>query len=475
MYKSYKFLNKIYLLGYGAIGRPLLYMLLKIIDIEPDKIIVIDKMEKKEIIPLLKKGITFIKQNITFENYKNIFSDVKLDDLIIDCAFNINTNDMIKLCQEKGCHYINSSLEDWNKNYEKKEDLIKCSTLRRHKSLQKINDDFKNKKYNAIVSMGCNPGNVSIWAKMGLEKINENSKYQHKYSKFSELSQKLGVQVIHISERDTQVNKRPKKINEYCNTWSSDGESYFDESLGFVELSYGTHEKNKIAAPNILKYENNFLILNKTGINTYVQSVVPLYGRFIGNLIRHDESYTIGKNLEITDKENKIIYKPSVYYVYHPCNDAKISLEEFKEKDYRYQKEWRLLTDEIIEGRDILGVTYYLENKEVYWIGSILSINEAREIFDNEFNEFVNATIIQVMAGYLGGILYLIELINGNKVCGMMTPEDLPYQKFFNIIEPFLGEFIFKKIDNFYLIKYDSTANIKNNYTTEWQLENFLI
>ena len=52
------------------------------------------------------------------------------------------------------------------------------------------------------------------------------------------------------------------------------------------------------------------------------QSWVPYYGRYTGQIVRHDEAYTIGKELAIRDENNKITYQPSVYYVYHPSDDA---------------------------------------------------------------------------------------------------------------------------------------------------------
>lgn len=216
------------------------------------------------------------------------------------------------------------------------------------------------------------------------------------------------------------------------------------------------------------------MILDRLGITTYAQSVVPIYGNFIGNIVRHDESHTIGKTLEYKEN-NKIIYKPSVYYVYHPSDAAKISLEEFKEKDFEYQKNYRLMTDEIIHGRDILGLTFFLENKEVYFIGSILSIDESREIFNNEFNEWVNATNVQVMAGYLAGILHLIDLLKNKEYNGLIIPDDLPHQKIFKLNKNFLGEFVFKKIDNFKLIKYSKKFTDKQLLTDDWQFENFIV
>lgn len=469
MYNNIEFKGKIYFFGCGAVGKPLLLMLLKIVKINPKNILLIDKEDLTDEIKIFTDlGVNYIRTIIDEKTYKIILRNAGKTDIIIDCAYNINTYDLINLCAQKGCNYINSCIEDWD--YKTVADPIKYSLYSKHKELEKLNDTFPIKTFNAIVSMGCNPGNVSIWIKVGLEMINK--KYNHTYQSYAELAKKLGIQVIHISERDTQRTKVGKRVNEYCNTWSTDGESFFEEALGCVEASWGTHEKK--VPEDVIKLEDNFIILDRMGIHTYAQSVVPLYGRFIGNIIRHDESHSIGKELELKEN-NEIIYKPSVYYVYHPCDSARVSIEELKEKDYEYQKKYRLLTDEITRGRDILGLTFYLENKEVYWIGSILSIDEAREIFEYSHNKWINATNVQVMIGYLSGIIHLIELINEDKYNGLMFPDNLPHKKIMKFSKAFLGEFIFKKIDDFQLIKYDKKFTNNNSYTNDWQFENFVI
>ena len=40
---------------------------------------------------------------------------------------------------------------------------------------------------------------------------------------WAKLAQTLGIKVIHIAERDTQVSNVPKAPNEFVNTWSVDG------------------------------------------------------------------------------------------------------------------------------------------------------------------------------------------------------------------------------------------------------------
>lgn len=251
-------------------------------------------------------------------------------------------------------------------------------------------------------------------------------------------------------------------------------DSYYGEGLSCIEISWGTHEpkiKDTFMKNEIINRDEDFLICSKIGIYSYAQSWVPICDRYIGNLIPHDESNTIGEFLTI--KNNGLIeYKPSVYYVYHASNDAMLSVDEFKQNNEVQQDNYRLLTNEIMDGRDILGLTYYLKDKSSYWIGSLLSIQESRDLFNHEIDEFINATNVQVIAGYLSGILYFIDL--GNEKKGKMSPDDLPeYLMTYQL--PLLGEFIFDKKDNFKLsiVENDKTKSIGE--TNEWNFRNFLI
>jgi homospermidine synthase len=472
-----QFNKKIFMFGFGAIGKPILYMILKLTSVNPHNVFVIAKEEKirgtSYFSPL---GVNFMPNSKLDKNsYRTLLSNAQQNDIIVDCAYDISTQDMINFCQEKGCHYINSCIEWWN--YKDVNDPLKYSLYYKHEELEQLNKSFVRKNFNAIISMGCNPGNVSIWTKIGIEKIAKEMGINISGLTHGEIAKKIGVQVIHISERDTQATTKPRRPYEYCNTWSSDGEAFYEEALGCVEASWGTHEVVS-QADNLLRDKPlQFAILNRLGINTIAQSVVSGYGRYFGYVIRHDESNTIGKHLQLVSKETgKITYKPSVYYVYHPADAAKKSIEELKEKEFVYQKNWRLLTDDLTEnGQDILGLTFYLENKDVYWIGSMLDTKEARELYNNEFNKYINATNVQVVGGYLSGILHIMDLINENKNNGIMFPEDLPHNKIWSLGEPFFGDFVFEKIENFSLVKYKKHFNEENIYTNDWQFDNFLV
>ena len=91
----------------------------------------------------------------------------------------------------------------------------------------------------------------------------------------------------------------------------------------------------------------------------------------------------------------------------------------------------------------------------IYPIPSYTSSN-VRYIFDNECDDFINATISQVVAGYLSGI---IHLINTKEYTGLIFPDDLP-QSIIKYQLPFLGDFIM------------TPCNLP---TSNYKLESFLI
>ena len=101
---------------------------------------------------------------------------------------------------------------------------------------------------------------------------------------------KLGVKVIHCSERDTQITDRPKQVDEFVNTWSIEG--FREEGTTTAEMGWGTHEKE--LPP--LAYEHadgprNQICLAQMGMNTWVRSWVPHYA-IRGMVVRHGEAFT---------------------------------------------------------------------------------------------------------------------------------------------------------------------------------------
>lgn len=120
----------LWIVGQGAIGPSLLYSILKLFVIKQNQITIIDmkpldqlKKEVKEIANILRPNEKFemevLQEHITQENYLKLFDKVDKGDVIVDCAIEISSGDLIKLCQKRNAIFITSAIEVWNYSEDK--------------------------------------------------------------------------------------------------------------------------------------------------------------------------------------------------------------------------------------------------------------------------------------------------------------------------------------------------------------------
>jgi homospermidine synthase len=165
------------------------------------------------------------------------------------------------------------------------------------------------------------------------------------------------------------------------------------------------------------------------GAGTRVRTWTPKAGPFHGFLITHGESISIADYL--THREgNKVLSRPTVHYAYHPCDDAVLSVHEFAGRNWQMQEKKRILSKEIIEGIDELGVLLAGHKKNAYWYGSQLSIEEARKLVP-----YNSATSLQVCVAVLSGVIWAME--NPNE--GLVEPDDIDFRRNLEICRPYLG------------------------------------
>jgi len=410
------------ILGCGCLGRMLIYWLdyiyrdakFTIIDKNNDKLKFIDVYRKHN----PDSHIETKNIEITETNYKDQLNFIPVDSLLIDASYAISTVDILNFCNPRGITYLNSSAETWDSDNDNLNEIYEKTLSFRSGKLEK--DKYNN--MNALLSMGCNPGNVSLWAKLLIRLLHGK---EIKATEWPSVSEQLGVQTIHISEHDTQVAPL-QDSNEYANTWSEDPYSWLEEGEAPVEITLGTHENggHDQNGPYILK-ENK-------GMFTYAKSYTPS-GFYTGMLIRHAENITIGRFLSTPT------YRPSVYYVYRPTENCYLYTYTYNEHSGHVP---RLLTTEITNGADELGVSMFLKDGTSYWIGSLLDIEEAREMHPAYMYPYINATNIQVVAGYITGIFYLLDLPTKN---GIVYPESVSL-KYLDTCLAFQGRFIVKKM-----------------------------
>ena len=97
-----------------------------------------------------------------------------------------------------------------------------------------------------------------------------------------------------------------------------------------------------------------------------VRTWTPKAGPFHGFLITHNEAISIADYFTVK-KEGKAVYRPTVHYAYHPCDDAVLSVHEFAGTDFTGSFKARLVRDDIVDGVDELGVLLMGHKKKSYW------------------------------------------------------------------------------------------------------------
>jgi homospermidine synthase len=442
-----RFDSKVLIIGYGSVARCTLPIMLKHIQIPYENITIVDFEDKASALrKWTSKGIKYQKQRITPENIDAVLSEhLSPGGLLIDLAWNIDANTIIKWCHDHDVLYLNTSLEVWDSVAEIGcKDPFEKSLYCRQMRLKEMANEWDGGA-TAVIEHGANPGLISHFVKQALVDISERLIADKKVSEeeaerlrdlakakdFAELSMILNVKVIHCSERDTQITNDPKKVDEFVGTWSIEG--LREEGTAPAELGWGTHEKTLPSLAFIPTHgPRNQIMLAQMGMNTWVRSWVPNC-EIVGMAIRHGEAFGLSDKLTVW-KDGSPVYRPTVNYAYMPCDETIVSLHELRCRNYELQPKLRILKEkEIVSGADILGALLMGHEYGSWWCGSVLSIEQARKLAPGQ-----NATTVQVALGVVSAVMWMIE----NPREGLCTPEDLPHDYVLSIAKPYLGDFL---------------------------------
>ena len=475
-----KFSGQVLVLGAGSVAQCSLPLILKHIA-NPSQVTVIDKDDRSDrIMNEIKQGVTFKKDLITQENLaEKLSAHVSTGDLLLDLAWNIDCNAILQWCHDNNVLYLNTSVEEWNPYVDGADRPVLERTLYpRHMRIREMLKTWDKKGPSAVVEHGANPGLVSHFTKAALvdiaSKLKQDSKSNDKIEtalkeeKYNELAHLLGVKVIHIAERDTQITNKPKKVNEFVNTWSVEG--FYEEGIAPAELGWGTHEK-ELPKNGIMHTGDgpcNQIAIAQPGAKTWVRSWVP-DSETIGMVIRHGEAFTITEHLTVKDDSGKDIYRPTVHYAYCPSNEAIVSMTELEMRQWDLQQDQRIMNEEIIDGEDRLGVLLMGHEYKAWWYGSLLSIHDARKLVPGQ-----SATTLQVACSVIAASMWMID--NPNE--GVLVPDQLPWKYVLNIAKDYLGEM--KSVD----VDWDPLKTRNDLYkglngrsydSDPWQFNNFLV
>ena len=458
-----EFKNKIIQFGFGAVGKSFFEKVSNEIKFDKDKYFVIskDKLECTYFLELGGNVNNFIVADITRENFKLVFSKY-LDegDLLIDFADSVGTKDFIEWCTTKNIMYLNTGETDWSDNWYN----IFEENLKKNKLRDELKKNNNLNKYPIVLQHGNNPGLVSHFVKAGLEYIVKkqfkNDDYLNKLlkeNKFNELAKELDLSEIHVNDNDIQAVKDKFDKNKLYSTWSID--SFFFEMLSEATINVGTNENisNKEDYKN-LDLENGFLEFKDIAIEKMGKTYYPK-GKFEGFIVPHEETITIAKSLEVK-KEEEVIYRPTVMFIYSPCNHAinylkNAKVNSYLEKNinmngneiirgYKYpQKAEIIYKENIKKGTEYVGVLLLGSKFKPVWVGN--RIKSSFLYKDKKTSFWQTPTITPVAMSALAACCWMIK--NKDKG-GIYFPDDImEYNEIIQFAEKYISKTIYKTIN----------------------------
>lgn len=460
-----EFNNRIVQFGFGAVGKSFFEKVSKEIKFNINNYYVIsrNKLEYTFFLELGGNVGNFIVVDINRNNYKDIFSKyLKEGDFLIDFADGVGTRDFVQWCAEQNVMYLNTGETDWEDNWYS----IYEENLKKNKLREELKKQTNKNKYPIVIHHGNNPGLVSHFVKAGLDYIvnkqfknNKKLKELLEKNKFNLLAKEVDLQEVHVNDNDFQVvNERFDEKTLYS-TWSID--SFFFEMLSEATANIGTKEKIDFENEcNLLDLKNGFLEFKNIAIDKVGKTYYPK-GKFEGFLVPHEETISIANALEIKKDEN-VLYRPTVIFLYSPCDfavkylkkarvDMDISEKKFQNlnsstniqvvRGFKYPERSQIIYKENIkEGTEYVGVLLLGSKFNPVWVGNRI---EKKFLYKDKKSSFWQTpTITPVSMSALAACCWMIEHKNQG---GIYFPDDIKdYKYIINFAEKYISKTIYK-------------------------------
>lgn len=281
--KHCAFAGRLVMVGFGSIGQGVLPLILRHIDMPRDRITIVTAEERGHDVAN-EYGITFVKQALTRENYKSVLDPLLgAGDFLCNLSVDVSSVALIHYAQDKGAFYIDTCIEPWLGGYtDPSLSPSQRSNYALRESALALRDQYKGGP-TAVLTHGANPGMVSHFVKEALLNIARDTgrtvAAPADQAGWAALARDLGVKVIHVAERDTQLASVPKQRDEFVNTWSIDG--FVGEGCQPAELGWGSHEK--ALPPDGRRHDfgcDAAIYLMRPGASTRVRTWTPGEGPF---------------------------------------------------------------------------------------------------------------------------------------------------------------------------------------------------
>lgn len=470
--KYAKITGPLVMIGFGSIGRGMLPILERHFDFDVSRMVVIDPDDSNRHI-LDDRGIRFVHDAVTVDNYRDLLTPLLTNGggkgFCVNVSVDVSSVDVMRLCRELGAHCIDTVVEPWlGFYYDTDADPASRSNYALRETL--LAEKRRSPGGTTVVSCcGANPGMVSWFVKKALMDIARDTNLTLPHTpknreEWAGLMQTLGVKGIHIAERDTQRSLAPKEPGTFVNTWSVEG--ILSEVFQPSELGWGSHEK---WLPDTARRHKDgckaSIYLMQPGGDTRVRSWCPTAGPQFGYLVTHNEAISIADYFTVGSGD-KPEFRPTCHYAYHPSGDTILSLHELFGSGKVQKKHHIMTASEIVDGHDELGVLLYGHDKNAYWYGSRLSIEQTRALAPNQ-----NATALQVTSALLAGMVWALE----NPEAGIVETDEMDFERCLEVQMPYLGTVQGHYTDWTPLTDRNNLFPEDLDHSDPWQFRNILV
>lgn len=418
--------RRLLLIGFGSVGQALAPLLPRHTGLRPEQVTALAADDDGRG-AARQLGIGFERCAITPANLASTLArHLAAGDVLINVAVDVASLDLITWCQAHQVLYLDTGIEPWPGGYAAA-DASTSNYALRHAALALHRPGAPT----AVVAHGANPGLITHLVKAGLEELAARRGVARTAGQsWAQRARDLGIRVLQVAERDTQIGAAPRRRGEFVNTWSAEG--LLTEAWQCAELGWGSHERSLPADGRRHDFgDQSGIWLAAHGAAVQVRSWVPSVGEQPAWLLTHHEALSLAHLLTVPGSApDRPAYRPTVYYAYHPCPDTAAALEEWVASGYAPPAQRRVLRDELTGGTDELGALFIWPGG-AWWYGSTLTLAAARALAPGN-----NATTLQVAAGIVGALEWLLR----NPRQGVVEAEALDHRAVLATARPYLGQ-----------------------------------
>lgn len=212
---SFPCTSRFLLLGCGCIGQGVLPLLLRHIDIQPGQITILAADERGQD-TAKELGIRYVVQPLDESNYVEVLDSFlrSRGDFLLNLSVNVASISLIELARDRGWLYLDTSVEPWEGGFQ---DTSLDPAARSNYAFRETALALKKGPGGptAVITHGANPGLVSHFAKRAMLDVAEKLSAEGKFAEnvvaprtreeWAKFAMDLGIKVIQVAERDTQV------------------------------------------------------------------------------------------------------------------------------------------------------------------------------------------------------------------------------------------------------------------------------